>query len=176
MSGQTRVLLDKNVIRRYLDGVIALVQDIALSDEEKYAVLLVHRARQRKQQLFLSVEAFNLLLVHRQIAPAETMMLLKRTDVLHPGRYCRRWARRLRGRTFSREDAKVLALGTFGTDEAGTILGVHIVATYDRPLLAKWTQERDEIADHLQAMTENLPFPFARAGLPDVLRPGGKIL
>jgi len=49
-------------------------------------------------------------------------MFLKRVKVLYPGRYFKRWARRLRDRTFTREDAKVLALGTFGTDEAGQIL------------------------------------------------------
>ena len=126
MSGQVRVLLDKNVIRRYLDGVSFLIQGGALSEEEEQAILLVHRARTKKQRLFIPIEAFNLLWAYRhQVAPGETLMILKRTDVLYPSRYFKRWARRLRARTFSREDAKILAMGTFGTDEKGDILGVH---------------------------------------------------
>lgn len=65
-------------------------------------------------------------------------MFLKRIEVLYHGCYFKRWARRLREDTFTREDAKVLALGTFGTDEAGQILGVHTIVTYDRPMLRKW--------------------------------------
>ncbi len=172
MSGQTRLLLDKNVVRRYFEGVSTLAYGRALAEEEREAILLVHLAHRKEQRLFIPIEAFNLLQVHgRQVAPAETLVFLKCVEVLYHGRYFKRWARRLRMRTFSREDAKVLALGTFGTNEAGEILGVHIIVTYDRPLLTKWELEREEIAEHLLAMTGNLRSPFAQARLPDVRRP-----
>jgi len=173
MSGRTRLLLDKNVVRRYFEGVTALTQGVALAEEERQSVLLVHLARGKERRLFLSLEAFNLLQAHRhQIAPAETLTFLKRVEVLYPSRYFKRWARRLRGRTFTREDAKVLALGTFGTDGSGQILGVHIIVTYDRPMLTKWELERDRLSEALANVTINLQGPFAKAGLPNVQLPG----
>ncbi|MFQ5859665.1 MAG: hypothetical protein ACE5LU_29055 [Anaerolineae bacterium] len=80
MSGQTLLLLDKNVVRRYFEGVSALARGLVLAEEEQQAVVLVHLARRKGQQLFLPIEAFNLLQAHRhQIAPAETVMFLKRS-------------------------------------------------------------------------------------------------
>ncbi len=172
MSGPTRLLLDKSVVRRYFEGVSALARGWVLTQEEQQAVLLIHLAQTKGQQLFLPVEAFNLLQAHRhQIAPAELLMFLKRVEVLYPGRYFKRWAQRLRERTFTREDAKVLALGTFRTDEVGQVLGVHMIVTYDRPMLGKWRQEQAQIAEHLWDMTFNLQAPFDQARLPEVRLP-----
>jgi hypothetical protein len=134
-----RLLLDKNIVRRYFEGVSALVRGLTLVEEERQAILLVHLARRKKRRLFISVELFNLLQAHgRQVSPAETLMFLRRVEVLYPGRYFKRWARRLRETGFTREDAKVLALGTFGTDAEGAVLGVQVVVTYDRPMMRKW--------------------------------------
>jgi putative IMPACT (imprinted ancient) family translation regulator len=44
MSGQTRLLLDKSVVRRYFEGVAALVRGLALMEEEQQAILVVHLA------------------------------------------------------------------------------------------------------------------------------------
>ncbi len=173
MSSQTRLLLDKSVVRRYFEAVSALARGLALSEEEQQTILLVHLARRKEQRLFLPVEAFNPLQAHRhQIAPAEMLMFLKRVEVLYPARYFKRWVRRLRERTFTREDAKVLALGTFGTDDAGQILGVHIIVTHDQPMVRKWELEREKIAERLLEMTSDLQEPFAHARLPKVGLPG----
>ena len=56
MSGQTRLLLDKGVVRRYFEGVSALVRGLALSEEEQQAILLVHLARRKERRLFLPKE------------------------------------------------------------------------------------------------------------------------
>ena len=83
-----------------------------------------------------------------------------------------RWARRLQETGFTREDAKVLALGTFGTDAEGAVLGAQVVVTYDRPMMMrKWALERSELQERLARMTEAMDDPFGRARLPDVLRP-----
>lgn len=172
MSGQMRLLLDKNIVRRYFEGVSALARGLTLMEEERRAILLVHLARRKKRRLFISVELFNLLQAHgRQVSPAETLMFLRRVEVLYPGRYFKRWARRLRETGFTREDAKVLALGTFGTDAEGAVLGVQVVVTYDRPMMRKWALERSELQERPARMTEVLDDPFERARLPDVLRP-----
>jgi hypothetical protein len=173
MSDQTRLLLDKNVVRRYFEGVTSLARELPIGEEEQQAILLVHLAQKKGQRLFIPVEAFNLLQAHgRQMAPAETLMFLKRVEVLYHGRYFKRWARRLREAGFTREDAKVLALGTFGTDTEGTVLGVHKVVTYDRPLATKWVLERLVLQERLTRMTEVLDVPFRHARLPDVVHPG----
>jgi len=118
MSTPMHLLLDKNIARRYLEGVSALARGELLAVEERQVVFLVHQAANLGTQLAISPETFNLLMAHgRRLAPAETVMLLRRTKVVYPTRYFKRWARRLRQRTFSREDAKILALGTFGTDQ-----------------------------------------------------------
>jgi hypothetical protein len=172
MSDQMRLLLDKNIVRRYFEGVSALARGLTLVEEERRAILLVHLARRKKRRLFISVELFNLLQAHgRQVSPAETLMFLKRVEVLYPGRYFRRWARRLREASFTREDAKVLALGTFGTDAEGAVLGVQVVVTYDRPMMSKWALGRSELQERLARMTEVLDDPFGRVRLPDVLYP-----
>jgi hypothetical protein len=158
MSGQMRLLLDKNIVRRYFEGVSALARGLTLVEEERRAILLVHLARGKKRRLFISVEVFNLLQVHgRRVSPAETLMFLKRVEVLYPGRYFKRWARRLRETGFTREDAKVL--------------GVQVVVTYDRPMMRKWALERSELQERLARMTEAMDDPFGRARLPDVLYP-----
>jgi hypothetical protein len=172
MSDQTRLLLDKNVVRRYFEGISALEQGAALAENERQSILLVHLARKKEHQVFLPLEAFNLLQAHKhRVAPAATLTFLKRVQVLYPSRYFKRWARRLRNRTFTREDAKLLALGTFGTDVSGKILGVHTVVTFDQPMLRKWELEWDELASHLLNMTSNLQVPFVKVKLPKVRLP-----
>ena len=122
--------------------------------------------------MFISQEAANLIRAHsHELAPGESLMFLRRVEVLYPGRYFRRWARRLRERTFTREDAKVLALGTFGTDADGRILGVHVVVTLDQAMLRKWDRDVALIAEHLREMVIDLQAPFALARLPRVQLP-----
>jgi hypothetical protein len=172
MSDQMRLLLDKGVIRRYFEGVSALARDRELTEEQQQAVILVHVAPRLGGRLFISQEASNLLRAHsHELAPGESLMLLRRVEILYPARYFKRWARRLRERTFTREDAKVLALGTFGTAADGGILGVHAIVTLDQAMLRKWDRDVALIAEHLREMTINLQVPFALARLPRVQLP-----
>lgn len=90
MSGQMRLLLNKNILRRYFEGVFALARGLTPVEEEQRAVLPVHLARRKKRQLFISVEVFNLPQAHGQVSPAETLMFLKRVEILYPGRYFKR--------------------------------------------------------------------------------------
>jgi len=47
MSDQTRLLLDKNVVRRYFEGVTSLARELPIGEEEQQAILLVHLAQRR---------------------------------------------------------------------------------------------------------------------------------
>jgi hypothetical protein len=91
---------------------------------------------------------------------------------LYPGSYVKRWARRLRARSFGREDAMVLSLATFGTNTSGTLLGVEAVVTLDRAMMRNYEHSRDELREHLSRMTGQLAEPFCYAQLPEAWQPG----
>jgi len=97
--------------------------------------------------------------------------LLRRVSVLKRTRYFKRWARRLRQTNFAREDAKVLSLATFGTDEAGEILSVSVIVTFDQSLTNKYAHEFTAIQGRFEAMLTSLEPPFCYARLPEVMLP-----
>ena len=55
------------------------------------------------------------------------------------------------------EDAGVLALATFGTDRDVSILGMHVVATFDQPMIAQWAAQHAVIQTHFDSMWQDLP-------------------
>jgi hypothetical protein len=118
MSDQTpSYLLDKNVIRRLLKGLLLLDK---ASAEEQLAVALWVKLRQVGCRLYMSTETAHLL---AQFATyREVGLIVNSLGVLRAGRYFKRWARRLREHGFAREDAKILSMGTFGTDAEGSSL------------------------------------------------------
>ena len=94
--------------------------------------------------------------------------VLDQVIVLWPTRYQKRWARRLRRFGFTREDAKVLAYGSFSTDENREVFGVNFVITCDRTLRDKYELDFPQIRREFAAMTENLRLPYSNASLPTV--------
>ena len=97
--------------------------------------------------------------------------LLRRVSVLKRTRYFKRWARRLHQMNFTREDAKVLSLATFGTNEVGEILSVSVIVTFDQRLISKYTHELTVIRGRFEAMVASLEPPFCYARLPEVMLP-----
>ncbi|RIK39424.1 MAG: hypothetical protein DCC55_18095 [Chloroflexi bacterium] len=91
--------------------------------------------------------------------------------MLRPARYFKRWARRLRTHGFTSEDAKVLALATFGAAPAANALGVEQIATFDQPLINHFAQLQDRLTRRLRSMTAQLPTPYSLARLPVVRSP-----
>ena len=69
------------------------------------------------------------------------------------------------------EDASVLALATFGTDKEGCILGMHMVVTFDQPMVTHWAVQYTAIQTRLAAMQQELLMPYRQARLPEVLLP-----
>jgi len=51
--------------------------------------------------------------------------------ILWPGRYLKRWCRRLSEESFSHEDALILSYASFGFDELEETFGVEVVLTND---------------------------------------------
>lgn len=172
MSDQMRLLLDKSVIRRYFEGVSTLARDQELTEEQQQIIILVHLTSKMGGRLFIAQEAYNLIRAHsHELAQGESLMFLRRVEILYPARYFKRWARRLRERTLTREDAKRLALGSFGTDAEGNFLGADVIVTLDQAMLRKWQRDEGLIANRLQAMVTVFPEPFARVRLPKVQMP-----
>lgn len=119
--------------------------------------------------MFIPLEASNLL--RRFAGQAEIDLFMEIVDVMRGGRYFKRWARRLREHGFTREDAKVVGLGTFGTDDTGNILGASVVVTLDQPLINNYEAHFDRLQERLRAMTVNLSKPFSGATLPNLVQP-----
>jgi len=167
MSAPMLYLLDKNVVRRSVEGLAGLADRRILTSEEVLALQFLEMAGRLGHRLFIAPASHNILTIRFASRP-ETRVFLQQVEVLHPTRYCRRWARRLRTFGFTREDAWELALGTFSTDQAEKVLGVHVIVTFDRPMVSLFTSERAAIQERLVAMTARLASPWCTAALPDV--------
>ena len=173
MSDQTRCLLDKVTARRILEGLLKLAEARDLTEEELVALDLYERTGPRGLRRFIVPPTESVLqrLEDRPRYAALIRLFRQRVEIAFPTRYFKRWARRLQEYSFTPEDAGVLALATFGTDENTSILGMHIVATFDQSMIARWTAQCTAIQAHLAAMQQDLPMPYRQAILPQVLRP-----
>ena len=173
MSDRTRCLLDKVTARRILEGLLKLAEGRGVNEEELIALDVFARGSSRDLRLFMIPSTDGVLrrLEDRPRYAAIIQLFLRRVEVAFPTRYFKRWARRLRDYGFTPEDAGVLALATFGTDEDATILGIHVVATFDQPMIQRWTAECTAIQAPLAAMQPGLPMPYRQSALPRVLPP-----
>jgi hypothetical protein len=130
-------LLDKNVVRRIVEG---LTHPDRLTDEEGIAIALWRALRESSNRMFVSDETANIL--GRFFARREVRLFLDTVETMYAGKYFKRWARRLRECSFTREDAKVLGLATYGTDAAGEILGIEVIVTFDQSLINNYEVQR----------------------------------
>jgi hypothetical protein len=159
-------LLDKNVARRIIEALHHLDN---LSFEEEMVLDLWRQFQAEEARLFIPMGAMNILqpLAHLN----EVRTFLATVEPMETGRYVKRWARRLREHSFTREDALVLALATYGTDPAGNILGVDVLISLDQPFLTNFQDHQGELQARLSAMTDQLPAPYNRARLPIMRHP-----
>ena len=172
MSHSMRCLLDKVVARRSLEGLLKLAEGRDLAEEELWAVDLLQRARGQGIRLFVTGETVNIL-NQLEALPRYSAVIaafLGRVEEAQPTRYFKRWARRLRD-YFTREDAAILALATFGTSKDTDVLGMYFVATFDQPMINQWSLQQNKIEERLEAMRRDLRAPYDRVTLPQVLRP-----
>ncbi len=118
---------------------------------------------------YVTKETYNLISDRRNIALTEG--LLSDLRELKPGKYLRRWARRLRQHGFTREDAKVLSNATFGVDITAQKLGVDALATLDTHMVNNFNTHYENINIRLHRMTTQLGLPYKNAVLPWVTSP-----
>lgn len=164
-----RYLLDKNIVRYVLQGLL-YGQVRSLSDLEFSSLSFLQRAERHQAQLFISWASFRVL---RQLQRFdEVHIFLDSVETLFPARYHVRWTRRLRETSgLSREDAGMIALSTFGTDETERILGTHFLVTYDQAMINGYQHHRPTLQRRLTAMTRQLNTPYHQATLPMLITP-----
>lgn len=129
----SRVLLDKNVARNILRALKRNADGIELDASQKNALDIFKAELLAGKRLFIVPATQNILTLVFG-AREEVRFFMDRVEVIIEGRYFKRWARRLQEFGFTREAARVLSLGTFGTDHDATFLGVDEVLTFDKPL------------------------------------------
>jgi len=168
-----RCLLDKVTARHIMEGMLAVVEERIVTSAEFSALDLYQRAPHQDTQLFILPHTETLLrrLEHLPRYNVLIRRFLAATTVARPTRYFKRWARRLREYGFTKEDADILALATFGTTPAISALGMHVVATFDQPMMNQWEAQQAAISRRLGYMQRNLPAPYRHALLPQVQRP-----
>lgn len=160
MEERTRILLDKNVARRMLEGLASLAENTAPNDEEQIALDLLFSFTQRDVRIFI-VPSTARFLKARHDDVEEVREFRERVEVIVSAPYWRRWARRLQAFGSTREDARVLSLGTFGTDEDE-------ILTFDKPMANLFRVRQKQIQAKLDAMKRDLEPPYDDAELPDV--------
>ena len=168
-----RCLLDKVTARHIMEGMLKLVEGRSTTSAELFALYFYRRASSRNITLFILPQTYNLLkrLNHLSRYVVIIRRFLAATQVSYPARYFKRWARRLQEYGFTKEDAEVLALATFGTTPNGDILGMHTVVTSDQPMINQWRAYHGEIQERLSNMQRNLEDPYCHVSLPTVERP-----
>jgi hypothetical protein len=162
-------LLDKSVVRRTIEGLAWLHRSQRLRPDQAACLTLLHTGAQDRFTAYITPQSLHI--VERLSAREEVGDFLDEVEVIQVTRYTRRWARRLREHGFTREDAVILSLGTFGTDLAGGILGVDAVITLDFSLINNFYTHRTTLNRRLRAMTQQLPVPFRHASLPELWQP-----
>lgn len=160
------VLLDKGVIRRIYERRVRLAKGRKPTDAQKESAKAFDLIRRRGCQISITHQTANIL---RTRPERFASSLLAFTTELQKGAYHRRWARRLREMSFSREDAVVLAYGSFGMNSFSNLVTVHTLLTTDLKLVANYEHQQVEIESRFIQMTQHLPEPYSTAELPEVL-------
>jgi len=162
-------LLDKSVARRTLEGLARVRRSQPLYPEQVGCLTLLYAGARDRFTAYITPQSLHIM--ERLSARDEVCDFLAEVEVIQVTRYTRRWARRLREHGFTREDAVILSLSTFGTDLAGVILGVDAVITLDLPLINNFHTHKTALNRRLRAMTRQLPTPFRHASLPELWQP-----
>ncbi|OQY47218.1 MAG: hypothetical protein B6242_05465 [Anaerolineaceae bacterium 4572_78] len=159
-------LLDKNVARRIIQALNDL-DNMFL--EQELALKIWQRLVKDNHHIFITYSAVNIIL-HFSYIPA-VQCFLKTVEPIKKGRYLKRWASRIRKYNFTREDAIILALGTYGTNARNDMLGVDIIITLDKPFSRNFETHYLTLETRLIAMTKQLKLPYRLATLPDMIHP-----
>lgn len=159
-------LLDKGVVRRIYEFQVRVAKGATPTSAQIEAVKILVRLRKYTNQIYITQQSANIL---RLRPPQYARAILNNAEELQKGRYLRRWARRLRRLAFSREDAVVLAYGSFGVAQNSQVVGVEVIVTSDFKLAANFDAQQVKIQAGFEQMVFSLPEPYAGLKLPSVM-------
>ncbi|MGA3109371.1 MAG: hypothetical protein ABSD99_07920 [Candidatus Bathyarchaeia archaeon] len=164
-----RVLVDKNVVRRWFESVLRANLCQPLTKEQELVVSILATARSQGVEINVTLETYNILtriLRNPQVAKA----IIANSDTLYRSKPFRGWLRNLReATTLTGEDAKVLAYATFGTNLPGTFVGCEKMVTLDKGLANEFELKKENLEARLHRLKKRLPAPYQEARLPQVV-------
>ena len=168
-----RCLLDKVTVRYLLQGLRKLGEQQTPTFDESLTLNFFAMNAQSDLQFYMASPTANVLQGLQQTPRYAELIrfILQRIHIVQPARYHKRWARRLRQFGFTREDAAMLALATFGLDTTRILCNMDYVITFDQPMINHWTTQQASIRSKLSAMQDDVSPPYRLATLPRVIRP-----
>jgi hypothetical protein len=89
--------------------------------------------------------------------------------ILRPGRYLKRWSRRLTEEGFSHEDALIISYASFGFDVLEKTFGVEMVLTNDLHMKDRYARGFPRIEARFARMIRQLRAPYQQATLPEIM-------
>ena len=160
-------LLDKNVVREALRGLVHETLGRTLPPRQVISLAVMRVLIAYGRLLYITPELWHLLERPAQLPLARPFLPYLRR--LQPGRYLKRWSRRLTEESFSREDALILSYASFGFDEIEATFGVEMVLTNDLRMQVRYERGFPRIEARFTRMTRQLREPFREATLPEVV-------
>jgi hypothetical protein len=164
----TSCLLNKSVVREALRGLVRETLELAVPPRQVASMTVLRALIASGSLLYVSPELWHIL--ERPTTRPLASPILPYLRVLTPGRYLKRWCRRLTEEGFTHEDALILSYASFGFDEMEETFGVEAVLTNDLRMKARYDQAFPRIRDRFLRMIRALRPPYHRATLPEVLR------
>lgn len=164
-----RILLDKNAVRRWFESILNTNTGTPPTEEQESVLTTLAAFRSQGAEIYITLETYNIL-THIIRNPPITRAIIANVEVLFPSEPFRKWLKLLTGTTtLTREDAKILAYGSFGTNISRTILGANRVLTLDKGLEAEFHRNKSGLKERLRVLTRGLPPPYDEAELPETV-------
>jgi hypothetical protein len=157
-------------VREALRGLVRETLDRTLPPRQVTSLAVVRTLIAYGSLLYITPELWHILERSANLPLAGPLLPYLR--VLHPGRYLKRWRRRLTEESFSHEDALILSYASFGFDALEETFGVEIVLTNDMRMKANYEQCFPRIEARFTRMTRQLRAPYQQATLPEVMSRG----
>lgn len=167
ISLPTSCLLDKNVVREALRGLVHETLGRMLPPRQVTALAVIRVLIAYGRLLYITPELWHLLERPANLPVARPFLPYLRR--LQPGRYLKRWSRRLTEEGFSREDALILSYASFGFHGIDETFGVEMVLTNDLRMQGRYESSSPRITARFTRMTRQLREPYRQATLPQVV-------
>ena len=166
MPVPTTFLLDKGIVRGVFESVVRLATGRRPIAAQLQAISVYQALLTTGSKVCVTPETAN---SARRRDERIATVLLNPLVLLTPGRYLRRWSRRLQEHGITREDAVIVAYASFGLDSTVCELGAEMFVTLDRGLITKYREQEAVLSTRFRRMVSHLLPPYQHATLPQIL-------